>query len=120
MTVNEILLLKTVLIDHIWTIIVYCILATITIIIILIDKRKRRNKYKVWKKDTINFGFIKREYELSEDKFINELWDENMRLESEIKLLRKKYNNLTLKVFLIALIISLSEFIKNKIKKQKL
>lgn len=55
------------------------------------------------KKDTISLGFLKREYERVDDEFTLSLWEDNVRLEKELSLLKKEYNKVSI-FFLITLI----------------
>lgn len=76
-------------------------------IIVLIATEKRKKRYIEWKETKINiFGWYQRTWERNDDKFMNELFDDNIRLEKENNLLKKRYTNLSISVTLI-LVISL-------------
>ncbi len=106
-------------------IISYIFLSTLCIVILIISRLKSKKDFMRLKKETISFGFIKREYQPEEDKFLLELWADNQRLEKELSALKKEYNKLSIWVLIVlifALVFSkLGEFTeKSKHKANKL
>ena len=93
---------ETLIIEHPFQFLLYSIGMTAFLIFQLIDRRKKRTQYKVWKRESINLGFYKRDYERSDDVFIQQLWDENIRLSDENKFLRKENSKISIvAVFLL-------------------
>ena len=82
----------------------YVAFSIVAIPIMVSDRIKRRNRYIWLKKETINLGFFSREYERTSDEFMQQLLDDNIRLEAENKALRKQYSRLSLIVFVSVLI----------------
>ena len=67
------------------------------------------------KKQTLNFLNIhKKEWELSEDDFTKQLWDDNERLENEVKVLKKEVSKLSL----LGIIIVFFYYIEQKLKRK--
>ncbi|MBV5313943.1 MAG: hypothetical protein JZU47_11650 [Prolixibacteraceae bacterium] len=95
----------------------YLICITIFLLFQISDKYKRKSKYKVWKRESINLGFYKREYERDDDLFNQQLWVENSKLIEENKLLKKEKSKLALMGIIFLFILILKERFKvNKIK----
>lgn len=69
-------MVSTDMIDHpiIW-LASYSIVSTVVIMLILISRRKKTHKYKQWKKETINLGIYKVEFEPNPDEILQELWE---------------------------------------------
>ncbi|MFZ4739557.1 MAG: hypothetical protein ACOYLE_00145 [Bacteroidales bacterium] len=105
--------IKTLIIDNIPKTILLIVLETLVIIIILIISTKKKKRFRVWKKDTLDLVVYKREWEHNTDEFINELFSENEKLESENKLLKRQFKKVSI-LFLIVLII---DFFKEKFSK---
>lgn len=95
----------------------YLICITIFLLFQISDKYKKKSKYKVWKRESINLGFYKREYERNDDLFIQQLWDENSKLAEENKLLKIEKSKLALGGILMLFILILKE--RNKTAKIK-
>lgn len=109
---------KTLFIEYPIQILLYVVGVTAFLIFQLIDKRKKRTQYKVWKKESINLGFYKREYERSEDAFIQQLWDENIRLNNENKFLRKENSKISFVAIFLLLVFLIEIKMKNLLYKQ--
>jgi hypothetical protein len=105
---------KTLIKEHPFQILLYAICITVFLFFQLIDKRKKRTQYKVWKRESINLGFYKREYERSEDAFIQQLWDENDKLRNENKFLKKENS----KIGIIAALFLLAYLLVSKLRKR--
>lgn len=109
---------KTLIKEHPFQILLYAICITVFLFFQLIDKRKKRTQYKVWKRESINLGFYKREYERSEDAFIQQLWDENIRLNNENKFLRKENSKISFVAIFLLLVFLIEIKLKNLLNKQ--
>jgi len=105
--------IKTFIVENPFQILFYFVCITVFFIFQLIDKQKKRTQYKIWKRESINIGFYKREYERSEDIFIQQLWDENIRLNNENKFLKKENS----KISIVAVLLLLGFFIDLKLRK---
>lgn len=79
----------------------YIFLSTLSIVILIIRRIKNKKDFMRLKKETISFGFIKREYQPEEDKFLLALWEDNQRLEQELSALKKEYNKLSIWVLIV-------------------
>lgn len=77
---------------------------TVIAIIAMYNRKKSVLKYKTWKSDTISIFGFKREWVANEDDLLQQLWDENQRLEGEVKVLTEKYKNLSFALFFMALL----------------
>ncbi len=97
---------------------VYALGLSLALIIIIIRSRKKRHKFMLWKKDTINIFIFKREWEANNDAFIQQLWDENQRLVKENALLKKR-NLMAFGYMMLILGIALISGLFKKDKSQK-
>lgn len=98
---------------------IYSAGVTVTLLIILWNKRKSTHKYKRWKIETINLLVYKREYHTEPDEFMLQLWNECEKVKAENTVINKKYNQLSLHIIIIALIGLAEHSIKNLGKKFK-
>ena len=80
----------------------FCV--TVMIIILAIEKVQRRNKYKRWKKDTLNLLVFKREWESDSDALFETLQSKNSRLAAENRALKKEYSNLSILALILFLV----------------
>ena len=94
------------MIDNIFTIICFVLSTIAVMVIMVIDKKKRRDKYMVWKKQTLNLVIYSKEWERTDDAVLQQLFDENQRLENENKLLKKEKSKLSF-VLLLSTIFSI-------------
>ena len=93
----------------------YMFVTTLTIVIMIIVSVQKKNKYMRLKKQTLNFLNIhKKEWEYLEDDFTKQLWDDNERLENEVKVLKKEVSKLSL----FGIIVVLIYYIEQKFKKK--
>ena len=76
----------------------YSVVSTAIILFMVVYGFVRKKKYRVWKKDTLSIFIFTREWEHSDDKFLQELWDENQSLSQQVALLKKQYRNLSLSI----------------------
>lgn len=100
-----------------WCIISYIIIATFIIIRIAIKHRTRKKTYMRLKEISWNVWFVSGKHEVEDDKFINDLLEDNEWMSQEIKLLGKKYNDLSFSSGMFAFMVLLWIFISNKIKR---
>jgi len=94
----------------------YALASTLVMIIIATNTRKKKKRYMILKNEKINvFGLWNREYEASPDVFMQQLFDENERLEKLVKVLRSEKTNLSIAhAFTIFLFIIAMLFYTNK------
>ena len=85
------------------SILVYAVIITIIIILRIWNLKKKKKSYLTWKKDKVNLYFFSREWERNEDVILNQLFEENIRLENELKVLKKDHTRITL-AFLILVV----------------
>ena len=108
--INIIGTIKTILIqlinDHIEAIIFMMLATILVVIIMLIDKVRRKHIYTTWKKQTLNLWIYERTWERVDDELLVQLFDENKRLETENKALKREASKLSI-FLLIGLSISL-------------
>lgn len=97
-------------------VIIYAFIATFAIIITIATTAKRKRKYMVWKKDTVNLYVFKREWERNDDEFLEELFLENDRLTKENKLLKEKVSDLSFISTILLMIMVLASILTSKIK----
>lgn len=98
---------------------IYAFSITIVAGIFILDRFKKNQNFKVWKKDTLTFGFFTREWGPNEDQLLQELWDKNSTLENEVKILKKRIENLSLMTILLVIVFLLAHYfsaIANKFK----
>lgn len=96
----------------------YCILTTLAIIIIILNRRDKLYRYMQWKTSTIDFIVYKKTYERNDDWLYNELFEENnllLQKQKELNLVIEKFkkSNSSLSfrlVFSILLIIIILRF----------
>jgi len=105
--------IKNLINENIFFVISYMLCTTVVIIIMAINISKRKKRYITWKKDTLNLLVFTREWERNDDKFIEELFNENEKLSLENKILNKEYTKLSI----IALIVIILHILLLKIKK---
>jgi hypothetical protein len=83
-------------------------------------RMKKTAKYRRLKKQVVKLGIlIQEEFEFSEDDFTRQLWDENQRLEKEVKVLKKEFNKLSFVAFIMVIILLIPNYLKQKIKKNE-
>ena len=87
--------IKIAMIANTFTIICVMSCIIVTMAIIINDSVKRKNRYVIWKKQTLNFGIYSREWERTDDVVLQQLFDENQRLETENKSLKKQKSKLS-------------------------
>jgi hypothetical protein len=102
MSGNIIELINETAISNINKLIWYSLTVTVVAIIAITKTQKEFMRYKMWKKDTIKILGFTREWEATPDAMLQQLWDENQRLEAEVKVLTKKYTNLSFISFVMA------------------
>lgn len=112
-------LIRNTAIEHVDSIIIYAFTITLIAIIAIINRLKRDTKYRMWKRDSINIFGFKREWEATADTLLQELWDENQRLEAEVQVWSKKYKNLSTRTFIFALIVLIVAYIQLKFTRKK-
>ena len=105
-------IIKEIISENTLYIILYIVCATLTIIILAINRTKIKIGFTDWKKDTLNLVVFKREWESNNDKFIEELFSENEKLSSENKALKRQFKN----VSTFALMLLILELIRQKLK----
>ena len=89
-------------------------------IIIVIARLKSRRRYIDWKDRTINFlGVWKESWERNNDEVLNQLFDDNIRLEKENKLLKKQYNNQSMWLIIGLFVLLIFGFLNNAWNKTK-
>lgn len=77
--------------------IVYNIVITLLIASNTAIRLKKTAKYRRLRKQTVTFFILlKEEFEISDDDFVKQLWEENQRLENEVKVLKKDFNKISL------------------------
>ena len=100
--------------------ILYNICITLLIIIMSAIRMKKTAKYRRLKKQTVKLGILtQEEFEFSEDDFTRQLWDDNQRLEKEVKVLKKEFNKLSFVAFMIGIILLIPYYLKEKFKKNE-
>ena len=100
--------------------ILYNICITLLIIIMSAIRMKKTAKYRRLKKQTVKLGILtQEEFEFSEDDFTRQLWDDNQRLEKEVKVLKKEFNKLSFVAFMIGIILLIPYYLKEKFKKKR-
>ena len=97
----------------------YVLLSAVAIIAMITTRVKIKHRYKIWKRDTLNLGILKREWEKPEDEIFEELFLENQRLENKIAFLKKEYRKLSWKVTSWGIILLLYFSINNLFNKNK-
>jgi hypothetical protein len=102
---------------HSMTIFVYAVIITLIITIIIWNLRKKKKSYLTWKKDKVNLYFFSREWERNEDIVLNELFNENIRLENELKVRKKDHTKITLAFLVVVAGQVLADKLKRKEKK---
>lgn len=85
--------IKEILCEYSFSILIFGLTALLSLIVALWIQGKRKRRYLTWKKETINLGIYKAEKEFGKDDFIEELFNENIRLETENKLLKQQLSN---------------------------
>lgn len=98
-------LIKETAIENINVIILYSLAMTVVAIVAVVNRRKKFAKYRIWKKDTISILGFKREWESTEDIVLQQLWDENQRLDARVQVLSKKYNSLSIRAFVLGVLV---------------
>lgn len=101
---------------------IYTFCITAIAVIMIIKRLITKTKYTTWKKEKINLlGLYIREWGSDKDEIVQELWDENHRLEGEIiklkdeiKIFKKEYDNLKLKSVFSMLLVLLAHNLKKK------
>lgn len=78
-----------------YLLIAYSLATSVVIILMVVTRISKKERYKMMKKEKINLLIYSKEYVALEDDFSKELWDENQRLDAENKLLKKEVNSLT-------------------------
>jgi hypothetical protein len=96
----------------------YALCTTFIITILVAKKVTKKNKYIAWKRDTINLYVFKREYERNDDELLIELFNENRRLDAELKMSKKQYTNLSILVVIVVFFIVLKDEIYKIFKKK--
>jgi hypothetical protein len=99
------------------SILVYAVIITIIVILRIWNLRKKKNSYLTWKKDKVNLYFFSREWERNEDVVLQQLFDENIRLENELKVLKKDHTKISLAFLILLALQVLSDKLKRKEKK---
>lgn len=78
--------------------VLYAALTTLALIVIMVKKRKKTERYNMWKQnitDTFNFVVFKRKFEPpNSDELLEEVWSENQRLEKEVAECRNEVKHL--------------------------
>jgi prolipoprotein diacylglyceryltransferase len=82
MSGNIIELINETAISNINKLIWYSLTVTVVAIIAITKTQKEFMRYKMWKKDTIKILGFTREWEATPDSMLQQLWDENQRLEA--------------------------------------
>lgn len=85
--------IRAILCEYSISILIFGLTFFTAFIITLLIHSKRKTRYLLWKKETIHLGIYRVEKEFGKDKFIEELFTENLRLETENKLLKKQVSN---------------------------
>lgn len=107
--------------EYIVFITVYAISATFITIMVITNKVLSRKKLMKWKSfktygeisRNFKFGFVK-VWEPNNDELLEELFEENNRLETELKILNKEYTKLSILAWLIILPTIIRNIFRNK------
>lgn len=111
--------IKVLLCDKMLYISLYALAITFVIIIVIVKSRKKRKRYMILKTEKINLlGIYNQEWEHSADKFTEELFEENQRLEKEVKVLRQEKVNLSFGQFILLMFFIISLLFKSKDKEK--
>lgn len=98
-------ILRATLCEYSLLILFFGLMSLAAFIITLLIHNKRKTRYLLWKKETINLGIYRTEKEFGKDEFMEELYTENLRLETENKLLKKQVSNTKFFAIVIFIII---------------
>lgn len=83
-------------------------------------RNRKTAKYKKLKKQIKKFGVItSEEFEVTDDDFARQLWDDNERLEKEVKVLRNELNKSNFRAVIIMSISIIVYYLNNKFKQNK-
>jgi uncharacterized membrane protein len=98
----------------------YSASTTLTIIIMMVNRKKTKHRYMTWATEQIHLGVWSRTYEIKPDEFIEQLWDENENRGKQIAILKEEHSalkrlNFFLRVlaiiaFIIGIVITLWRF----------
>jgi len=100
--------------------ILYNICITLLLVMVTTIRMKKTAKYRRLKKQTVSFFIlVKEEFEITDDDFTRQLWDDNERLEKEVKVLKKEFSKLSLFALIMVIILFIPYYLKQKLKKDE-
>ncbi|MEG1502285.1 MAG: hypothetical protein RR063_07090 [Anaerovoracaceae bacterium] len=79
---------------------------------ILIISGKHKKRFLIWKKERINLWIYSNEREYSKDDLMQELYDENIRLEKENKILKRKVSDSSLWGIIVLCVVIIAMWVK--------
>lgn len=95
--------IKSILSEYVLYVFYYSLCVSFILIILFYNKRKRNKKYLIWK-EKINLGVYSVEWENNRDIIIKQLFEEKESLSDELNVIKRRYNTLSLQVFIVVVI----------------
>lgn len=100
--------------NYLWVLSALTVLFVAFIWVIIISNKKRK-RFLVWKREKINLWIYSSEREYGKDDVLQELYDENIRLDKENKILKKQVSDSSfLGIVILFIILIILWFKRNK------
>lgn len=104
--------------NYLWVLSALTVLFVAFIWVIIISNKKRK-RFLVWKREKINLWIYSSEREYGKDDVLQELYDENIRLDKENKILKKQVSDSSFLGIVILFLILLALWFKRNKKDKK-
>lgn len=107
--------LKNFISENYWSVTITIIMLSLSLIWVVIISGRHKKRFLTWKKEKINLWIYSNEREYSKDDLMQELFDENVRLEKENKILKKQVSDSSfLGIIILFIILIILWFKRNK------
>lgn len=108
--------LKEIISEYYLWVIIFGLFSFIAFILLLISTNKKRKRFLVWKKEVIDLWVYRSEKEFGKDEILEQLYDENVRLGKENKLLRQQASDASFSTIMILFTVIFAMWFRRKTK----